>query len=54
MVHGFTSISAAKDYESYQILENKQMLNDMLDQPEDFLNHFQRYTNSLTTSIVYG
>ena len=36
------------------MLENKQMLNDLLDTPERFLHHIRRYSNALTTSMVFG
>ena len=36
------------------MLENKQMLYELLTQPEDFVNHIRRYTNALTTTMVFG
>lgn len=30
------------------------MLNDLLDTPERFLQHIRRYSNALTTSMVFG
>jgi hypothetical protein len=36
------------------MLENKQMLNDLLDTPDDKLKHIRRYSNALTTSMVFG
>lgn len=30
------------------------MLNDLLDTPDDFLEHIRRYSNALTTSMVFG
>ena len=42
------------EYVPYQMLENKQMLNDLLDTPNDFLKHIRRYSNALTTSMVFG
>ncbi|MCJ1364843.1 hypothetical protein MMC16_003960 [Acarospora aff. strigata] len=38
----------------YQDLENKQMLYEMLEDPTHFLEHIRRYSNSLTTSMVFG
>ncbi|KAK5017381.1 hypothetical protein LTR60_001962, partial [Cryomyces antarcticus] len=54
MVHGLLNIQAAKSYVPYQVLENKQMLYEMLVQPEQFLENIRRYSNSLTTSMVFG
>lgn len=54
MCHNLLNVSAAKSYVPYQSLENKQMLYEMLLQPELFLNNIRRYSNSLTTSMVFG
>lgn len=54
MCHNLLNISAARSYVPYQMLENKQMLYGLLTQPEDFLLHIRRYSNSLTTSMVFG
>jgi cytochrome P450 len=42
MCHQLLNIQAAKGYVPYQVLENKQMLNDLLDTPDDFVNHMRR------------
>ncbi|KFH45656.1 Fumitremorgin C synthase-like protein [Hapsidospora chrysogenum ATCC 11550] len=54
LVHGLLNVSAAKSYVPYQMLENKQMLHDMLVQPDRFLHHIRRYSNALTTTMVFG
>ncbi|CAI7607955.1 unnamed protein product [Penicillium pancosmium] len=36
------------------ILENRQMLFQFLKEPQDFLNHIRRYSNALTTTMVFG
>ena len=54
MVHNILNIKAAKSYVPYQDLENKQMLCGFLDCPELFIDHIRRYTNSLTTQMVFG
>lgn len=54
MVHTLLNISAAKSYVPYQMLENKQMLFDILNTPERAMYHVRRYTNSLTTTMVFG
>lgn len=54
MVHNILNIKAAKSYVPYQDLENKQMLCGFLEQPDYFMDHIRRYTNSLTTQMVFG
>lgn len=54
MVHGLLNVSAAKSYVPYQMLENKQMLYEMLNQPDRFLESIRRYSNALTTTMVFG
>lgn len=46
LCHSLLNIQAAKRYVPYQVLENKQMLADLLDTPEDFVNHMRRYQQS--------
>ncbi|GKT50816.1 cytochrome P450 monooxygenase yanC [Colletotrichum spaethianum] len=48
------NISAAKGYVPYQDLESKQMLSGFLDEPHHFIDHIRRFTNSLTTQMVFG
>ena len=48
------NVSAAKRYVPYQSLESKQMLQEILDRPEDVLDSLQRYSNSLTTQMTFG
>ncbi|KAK1996954.1 cytochrome P450 [Colletotrichum falcatum] len=52
--HQALHISAAKAYVPYQDLESKQMLTGFLDEPHHFAGHIRRYTNSLTTQMVFG
>lgn len=54
MVHNILNIKAAKSYVPYQDLENKMMLCGFLDEPNEFVGHIRRYTNSLTTQMVFG
>ncbi|ETN44005.1 uncharacterized protein HMPREF1541_10870 [Cyphellophora europaea CBS 101466] len=54
MIHNILNIKAAVTYVPYQDLENKFMLQGLLDQPAEFANHIRRYTNSLTTQMVFG
>ncbi|KAL1865421.1 hypothetical protein VTK73DRAFT_5265 [Phialemonium thermophilum] len=54
LVHNNLNIKAARTYVPYQDLENKAMLLGFLEQPNDFVGHIRRYTNSLTTQMVFG
>ncbi|KAJ9649238.1 hypothetical protein H2201_004246 [Coniosporium apollinis] len=36
------------------VMENKQMLYELLKKPDQYLNSIRRYSNSLTTSMVFG
>lgn len=54
LVHNLLNIKAARTYVPYQDLENKAMLVGFLDQPSLFVDHIRRYTNSLTTQMVFG
>lgn len=54
MCHTLLNVSAAKTYVPYQMLENKQMLFEMLHQPDRFLQNIRRYSNALTTTMVFG
>ncbi|KAF6784298.1 cytochrome p450 [Colletotrichum sojae] len=52
--HQVLHINAAKGYVPYQDLESKQMLAGFLDEPHYFVQHLRRFTNSLTTQMVFG
>ncbi|KAF2186414.1 putative cytochrome P450 [Zopfia rhizophila CBS 207.26] len=54
IVHNLLNIHAARSFEPYQILENKQMIHDILKDPENFKQHLRRYANSLTTATTFG
>lgn len=54
LVHNSLNIKAARTYVPYQDLENKAMLLALLDDPVRFLDHIRRYTNSLTTQMIFG
>lgn len=54
MVHGLLNVTASRNYVPYQMLENKQMLYEFLTQPDEFLKHIRRYSNALTTTMVFG
>ncbi|KAL2831569.1 cytochrome P450 [Aspergillus cavernicola] len=54
MVHGLLNVVTSRNYVPYQMLENKQMLYELLTEPEGFLKHIRRYSNALTTTMVFG
>jgi hypothetical protein len=54
IVHNNLNIKAAKTYVPYQDLENKNMLLGLLETPDMFIDHIRRYTNSLTTQMIFG
>ncbi|KAK3497921.1 cytochrome P450 [Neurospora hispaniola] len=54
LVHALLNVSSAKSYVPYQMLENKQMLYEMITKPDEFLYNIRRYSNALTTTMVYG
>lgn len=54
LVHSLLNVTAAKAYVPYQDLENKQMLYEFVIQPERFLHSIRRYSNALTTTMVFG
>lgn len=54
VVHNNLNIKAARTYVPYQDLENKAMLMGFLDKPDLFIDHVRRYTNSLTTQMIFG
>lgn len=54
MIHNFLNIKAAITYVPYQELENKFLLEGLLDTPDDLLRHVRRFTYSLSTQMIYG
>lgn len=54
IVHKSLNIKAAQTYVPYQDLENKAMLMGFLGTPARFIDHIRRYTNSLTTQMIFG
>ncbi|OQU99353.1 hypothetical protein CLAIMM_04992 [Cladophialophora immunda] len=54
MYHKLLSISLTRSYMPYIELENKKMNYDILMNPDHFLRHTKRYTNSLTMMMTYG
>ncbi|KAI1426170.1 cytochrome P450 [Xylaria sp. FL1777] len=53
-VHMMIGVVASETYIPYQDLENKAMLLDFLQTPNDFIDHLRRYTASITTQMTFG
>jgi hypothetical protein len=54
MMHNTLNIKTAVAYIPYQDLENKEMMFGLLTDPADFVGHLRRFSNSLTTQMVFG
>lgn len=54
LMHLVLNINAAKGYVPYQDLEAKQLLCNLLDEPQHFIAHIRRFTHSVTTQMVFG
>ncbi|KAK5210828.1 hypothetical protein LTR41_003440 [Exophiala xenobiotica] len=54
LLNSLLNVNVAKSYVRYQLLENKQLMYELLEEPNNFLASLQRYANSLSTSMVYG
>lgn len=54
IVHNNLNIRAARSYVPYQDLENKVMLKEMLENPDLFIDNIRRYSNSLSTQMLFG
>lgn len=54
IVHNALNINVARTYIPYQELEAMAMLFGVLEAPELFIDQIRRYTNSLTTQMIFG
>ncbi|OCK86350.1 cytochrome P450 [Lepidopterella palustris CBS 459.81] len=54
MYHLRSNVKVANQYVPYQMFDSTQLLNDMLDNPGEFSRHRQRYTTSVTSTVIYG
>ncbi|POS69406.1 cytochrome P450 [Diaporthe helianthi] len=52
--HKILNAKAALAFTPYQLLESRQMLVDILDNPSEHQKHIQRYANSVSCQMVYG
>ncbi|EXJ87216.1 hypothetical protein A1O3_04175 [Capronia epimyces CBS 606.96] len=54
LIHNILNIKVAAKYIPYQDLENKFMLEGLLDTPENLFNHLRRFSFSLSTQMIFG
>lgn len=54
MIHKALNITVAATYLPYQDLENKVLLTNLLDTPDDLLPHIRRASYSLSTQMIFG
>ncbi|KAI0429247.1 putative cytochrome P450 [Xylaria sp. FL1042] len=54
IMHDLLNVRAAEAFEPYQALENQQMMYDILNDPNNFVQHVRRYSNSLMTTTTFG
>ncbi|KAH6621612.1 cytochrome P450 [Chaetomium sp. MPI-SDFR-AT-0129] len=54
LFHSLLRVGASKSYVPYQDLESTSMMVAILDEPNLVFDHIRRYTNSLSTQIIYG
>lgn len=54
LVHTLLNVSSARSYVPYQMLENRQMLHELIHEPDNVLSAVRRYSNSLTTAMTFG
>jgi hypothetical protein len=54
IVHNSLNIKASRTYVPYQDLESKAMMLGFLESPSQFFGHIRRYTNSISTQLVFG
>lgn len=52
--HPMINVKAASAYTPYHDLDNKALLVGLLDNPTDFVAQIQRYTDSVTTQLLFG
>ena len=54
IIHNSLNVKASRTYIPYQDLENKAMLVGFLERPTLFIDHIRRFTNSLSTQMMFG
>ncbi|CAG9988754.1 unnamed protein product [Clonostachys byssicola] len=54
MYHVRLNVKSADRYLPYQHCDSLQLLDDIVDRPDAWLEHIQRYTASISTTLLYG
>ncbi|PVH76700.1 putative cytochrome P450 [Cadophora sp. DSE1049] len=54
MYHLRLNTKVANQYIPYQIFDSKQLMSDLLNDPEQYVKHLQRYTTSVASTVLYG
>ncbi|KAI1613495.1 cytochrome p450 monooxygenase [Exophiala viscosa] len=54
LVHNILNINVAEKYVPYQDLENKFLLQGLLDHPDDLFNQIRRFSYSVSTQLIFG
>ncbi|KAI1119690.1 putative cytochrome P450 [Nemania abortiva] len=54
IMHDLLNVNSAKAFGPYQALENQQMMYDILNDPNNFVQHVHRYSSSLMTATTFG
>lgn len=54
IMHEQLNVNAARAFQPYQALENQQMMYDILNDPDNYVSHVRRYSNSLMTTTTFG
>ncbi|KAI1380627.1 cytochrome P450 [Hypoxylon crocopeplum] len=54
LIHNSLNIKTSRAYVPYQDLENKAMLVSFLEAPDQFIDHIRRFTNSVSTQMLFG
>ncbi|EXJ71840.1 uncharacterized protein A1O5_04341 [Cladophialophora psammophila CBS 110553] len=54
MYHVRLNVQTANTYLPYQLFDSIQLLNDLLDDPGNWVGHFQRYSASIASTLLYG
>lgn len=54
LAHNFLNLQVSKKYFIYQDLETRQLLDDLLDDPQGFVHHLRRFSTSLSAIMIFG
>ncbi|KAH6718660.1 cytochrome P450 [Leptodontidium sp. MPI-SDFR-AT-0119] len=54
MYHLRLNTKVANQYIPYQVFDSKQLMSDLLNDPDQYVKHLQRYTTSVASTVLYG